>query len=163
MEAQPSSQIVIQARLEQLRDLEHWVERLAVQFLLPAVLVHRIDLCLTELVTNVISYGYPDGRIGDIRIRFWRQPGQVVIGIDDDGIAFDPTSHEPPGLPSALADAPAGGRGMRLVRHFSDQQQYRAAAPGNQLRLLFRAAEVGAQSSAPAAAPDAASGNRLDR
>jgi len=137
---EPSSQIVIQAELEQLRDLEHWVGHLATQFLLPATLVHRIDLCLTELVTNLISYGYPNGKIGAVRIGFWREPGQIVIRLDDDGIPFDPTSYELPGLPSALADAPGGGRGIGLVRHFADELHYLARPVGNQLTLLFHAA-----------------------
>jgi anti-sigma regulatory factor (Ser/Thr protein kinase) len=157
MATEPSSQILMQAKLEQLRELELWVERLAAEFLLPAALVHRIDLCLTELVTNVISYGYPDGRVGAVRIRFWRQPEQIVIRIDDDGTPFDPTSFEPPGLPSSLADAPSGGRGIRLVRHFSDELHHLAGAAGNQLTLVFRGAGTGTHSSAPANAPDPAS------
>ena len=140
METEPSSQIVIPAKLEQLRTLEHWVVRLAVEFLLPASLVHRIDLCLTELVTNVISYGYPDGRVGTVRIGFWRQPEQIVIRIDDDGVLFDPTSFEPPDLPSTLADAPGGGRGVRLVRHFEDELHHLARPAGNELTLVFHAA-----------------------
>jgi anti-sigma regulatory factor (Ser/Thr protein kinase) len=157
MEAEASSQLVIQAKLEQLRDLEHWVERLAAEFLLPATLVHRIDLCLTELITNVISYGYPDGKGGAVRIRFWRQPEQIVIRIDDDGKPFDPTCYEPPGLPSSLDDAPSGGRGIRLVRHFSNELHHLAGAAGNQLTLVFRGAGTGTHSSAPASAPDPAS------
>src|SRR5665213_186124 len=121
MATEPSSQFVMPAKLEQLRDLKHWIERLAAEFSLPAALVHRIDLCLTELVTNVISYGYPDGRVGAVKVQFWRQSEQVVIRIDDDGILFDPTCYESPGLPAALSEAPDGGRGIRLVRHFSDE------------------------------------------
>jgi serine/threonine-protein kinase RsbW len=148
MATEPSSQIVMQAKLEQLRELAHWVERLAAEFLLPPPLVHRIDICLTELVTNLIRYGYPDGRVGMVKIRFWRQPGQIVIGIDDDGSHFDPTSHEPPALPSSLADAPVGGRGIRLVRHFCDELHHLAQATGNQLTLVFHDAAVGAHSAA---------------
>jgi anti-sigma regulatory factor (Ser/Thr protein kinase) len=136
---EPSSQIVIPAKLGQLRTLEQWVQRIAQQFLLPGPLVHRIDLCLTELVTNVISYGYPDGRIGAVRVRFWRQPEKITILIDDDAAAFDPTRYEPPGLPGALADAPAGGRGIRLARHFADELHHLALPIGNQLTLVFRA------------------------
>jgi anti-sigma regulatory factor (Ser/Thr protein kinase) len=150
MATEASSQIVIQARLEELPDLAHWVERLAVQFSLPAAMAHRIDLCLTELATNVISYGYPDGRFGAIRVRFWRQADQILIRIDDDGIAFDPTSYAPPGLPSSLDDAPSGGRGIRLVRNFSDELHHVAAGAGNQLTLVFRGAGTGT-AQAPAA------------
>jgi anti-sigma regulatory factor (Ser/Thr protein kinase) len=136
---EPSSQIVIPAEFEQLRTLQHWVERIAAQFLLPEPLVHRIDLCLTELVTNVISYGYPDGRVGAIGIRFWRQPENITIRIDDDAAVFDPTRYQPPGLPEALADAPAGGRGIRLARHFANELHHLALPTGNQLTLVFHA------------------------
>jgi anti-sigma regulatory factor (Ser/Thr protein kinase) len=140
MGTEPASQIVVQAKLEQLLDLEHWVERLAVESLLPPSLVHRIDLCLTELVTNLISYGYPDGEVGTVRIRFWGQPEQIVIRIDDDGTPFDPTSYVPPGLPNSLVDATTGGRGIRLVRYFTDELHYLTGAAGNQLTLVFRRA-----------------------
>ena len=137
METEPSSQVVIPAKLEQLRNLEHWVERVAQEFILPAALIHRIDLCLTELITNLISYGYPDGRLGSVRIRFWRRPEQIVIRIDDDGAPFDPTSFEAPGLPGTLAEARGGGRGIRLVRHFADELHHLARPAGNELTLVF--------------------------
>jgi len=153
MATKASSQFVMQAKLEQLPDLNHWIERLAAEFRLPAALVHRVDLCLTELVTNVISYGYPDGRVGAVKIQFWRQSEQVVLRIDDDGIPFDPTSYESPGLPAALSEAPDGGRGIRLVRHFSDELHHSAGATGNQLTLVLRATGTGTHWPAPSIAP----------
>ena len=145
---EPSSQIEIQSTIEQLPDLENWVEQLALEFLLPPPLVQRIDICLTELVSNVISYGYPNGGLGTVRIRFWRQPEQIVIRIDDDATSFDPTAYVLPGLPSSLADATSGGRGIRLVRHFTDELHHVTAAAGNQLTLVFRIGGTGMLSSA---------------
>jgi anti-sigma regulatory factor (Ser/Thr protein kinase) len=137
METEPSSQLVIPAKLEQLQNLEQWVRGVAAEFILPAAMVQRIDLCLTELITNVISYGYPDGILGTVRIRLWRQPEQIVIRIDDDGAHFDPTSFEAPGLPGTLADAHGSGRGIRLVRHFADELHHLAGPSGNELTLVF--------------------------
>ena len=143
MAAEPSSQIVLQAKLEQLPVLERWVEALAVQFLVPPSMVHRIDLCLTELVTNLIDYGYSDDVVGTVSVYCWRQSEQIVIRIDDDGIAFDPTAYVPPDLPSSLAEASAGGRGIRLVRHFADGLQHVRKVDGNQLTLVFRSPPQG--------------------
>jgi anti-sigma regulatory factor (Ser/Thr protein kinase) len=148
MATEPSSQIVIQAKLEQLPDLQHWVEALAVDFHLPPPLVNRIDLCLTELVANIIAYGYPDGAVGTVSISFWRQLEQIITRIDDDGAAFDPTSYVLPGLPRSLADASGGGRGIRLVRHFADELHYLRGAAGNELVLIFRTPRPRAHSSA---------------
>lgn len=142
MATEPCAQIVLGAQLAQLPQLEQWVHRLAGQFDWPPSLVHRIDLCLTELVTNVISYGYPDGTAGAIGIRVWAGAGQVVVRIDDDGTAFDPTAYVLPSLPVSLADAADDGRGIRLVRHFVDEVHYQRCATGNQLTLTFRDAAL---------------------
>jgi len=143
MATEPSSQILLDAQLAQLPRLEHWVHSLAGKFAWPPSLVHRIDLCLTELVTNVISYGYPDRRAGQISVRLWAHAGQIVVRVDDDGTAFDPTSHVLRGLPASLEEATDDGRGIRLVRHFADDVHYLRAGAGNQLTLTFRDAAVG--------------------
>jgi serine/threonine-protein kinase RsbW len=157
MTTELSSQIVMQAKLDQLPKLERWVEALAAEFVLPSVLVHRIDLCVTELVTNLIGYGYPDGAIGTVSIHGWRQGEQVMIRIEDDGIPFDPTSYVPPGLPSSLADAAVGGRGIRLVRHFTDALHHVRTVEGNELTLIFRSPGAGAHSPAASAARESVS------
>jgi len=147
MANEPSSQIEIQSTIEQLPDLQHWVEKLALEFLLPPPLVQRIDICLTELVSNVICYGYPNGEPGTVRICFWHQPEQIVIRIDDDATSFDPTAYVLPGLPSSLADATPGGRGIRLVRHFTDELHHVTGPAGNQLTLVFRNEDTAMHSS----------------
>jgi serine/threonine-protein kinase RsbW len=132
------SQLVIQARTEQLRELEHWVAQLGVEHVLSPALLHHIDLCLAELVSNVIRYGYPDGKPGTVRIRCWREPERIMIRIEDDGAPFDPTAYVPAALPTLLAEADSGGRGIRLVRHFADELHHLRSAAGNQLTLVFR-------------------------
>lgn len=126
------------ATLEDFPLLEQWVGMLAVKFLLPPALAHRFDLCVTELVTNVIDHGYADGPPGTVRVRCWFQPDQIIIRIDDDGTPFDPTSHVLPELPRSLAEATTGGRGIRLVRYHADEIRYQRAAALNQVTLVFR-------------------------
>jgi len=148
MTTELSSRIVMQAKLDQLPKLERWVEALAVEFLLSPSLVHRIDLCLSELVTNLIGYGYPGRAVGTVSIHGWRQ---------GDGIAFDPTSYVSPGLPSSLAEAAVGSRGIRLVRHFADALHHVRRVDGNELTLIFRSPGVGAHSPAATAARESVS------
>ena len=138
MATESSSQLLIQATFEQLRELEHWVAQLGAEFLLSPSVVHHIDLCLTELVSNLIHYGYPDGKPGMVRIRFWREPERIVIRVEDDGTPFDPTAYVSASLPTSLAEADTGGRGIRLVRHFADEVHHLGSASGNQLTLVFR-------------------------
>jgi anti-sigma regulatory factor (Ser/Thr protein kinase) len=138
MATEPCSRIVLQATLAQLPALEQWVTRLAAEYQLPPALVHRIDLCLSEVVSNLIDYGYPNGDVGKVSIFFWRLPEQIVVRIDDDGAPFDPTAYVPSNLPNSLEDASIGGRGIRLVRHFADELHHLRADSANQLTLVFR-------------------------
>jgi len=128
----------MQARMERLGDLEHWVAQLGAEHFLAPAMLHHVDLCLTELVSNVIQYGYPDGKAGTVTIGFWREPERILIRIEDDGTPFDPTAYVPAGLPTSLAEADTGGRGIRLVRHFADEVHHERSADGNQLTLVFR-------------------------
>jgi anti-sigma regulatory factor (Ser/Thr protein kinase) len=138
MASEPSSEIVLRAELAELARIERWVAGLAAECRLPPALAHRLDLCVTELVTNIIGYAFPDGVAGTITIRFWCQPDHFVVSVDDDGTPFDPTSYTLPDLPRSLADATIGGWGIRLVRQFADELRYRRSATANQLTLVLR-------------------------
>jgi anti-sigma regulatory factor (Ser/Thr protein kinase) len=148
MATEPSSEIVLRASFEDFPRLGGWVATLAAVYRLPRALVHRLDLCVTELVTNMIGYAYPTGAAGTIAIHFWHQPDQIALRIDDDGAPFDPTSYIPPALPRSLADATIGGWGIRLVREYADEVRYRRNATGNELTLVFRQSGPGMDVSA---------------
>jgi anti-sigma regulatory factor (Ser/Thr protein kinase) len=135
----PDARIALETTFACLPDLEHWIEQLGVRFALAPLLRNRIEVCLTELIANLISYGYGDGRVGTAALSFWRQPDRYVVCIEDDGWPFDPTTHELPPRPKSLEDASASGRGIPLVRQFADSLQYRRHGGRNQLMLGFLA------------------------
>ncbi|HEX4052328.1 MAG TPA: ATP-binding protein [Steroidobacteraceae bacterium] len=138
MATEPFSQLVLRADLEELSRLESWLGTLSREFLLSPLLAYRLDICLTELMTNVIGYAFPDGTAGTVAIRCWRDPDQIVVRMIDDGAPFDPTSYVSPDLPKSLAEATVGGWGVRLVRQYADELCYRRSADANQLTLVFR-------------------------
>ncbi|HEY3730107.1 MAG TPA: ATP-binding protein [Steroidobacteraceae bacterium] len=135
-----SSKLEMPATLAGIQALERWVASLAAKWQLPASLAHRLDLCLTESVSNVIAYGYPKSAAGTVTIHGWQESDRLIVRIDDDGAAFDPTRYVPPELPQSLDEASIGGRGIRLVRHYADEIHYRRLATLNQLTLVFRCA-----------------------
>ena len=73
----------------------------------------------------------------EIAVRLGHQGKDVVLEIEDDGIAFDPTEGEPPPL-ATLESTRIGGWGMRIVRRFSDEVRYRRIDGRNCLTLIFR-------------------------
>jgi anti-sigma regulatory factor (Ser/Thr protein kinase) len=135
--AEDCPDLVVPATLQSLPDLAQWVADLARRFQLSPATVYRVDLALSELITNLIAYGYPDGRPGMVSLHCWQHSERLRIRIVDDGAAFDPTTYVPPDLPGSLEAATEGGRGLRLVRHFSDELQYTRLDAGNQLTLAF--------------------------
>jgi two-component sensor histidine kinase len=51
-----------------------------------------LGLVVQELVANAMSHGFPDGRAGQVRIRFAELPdGRRELSVSDDGVGFDPT------------------------------------------------------------------------
>jgi anti-sigma regulatory factor (Ser/Thr protein kinase) len=86
--------------------------------------LYRLDLCVTELVTNVATYAYADrdGAI-ELQAREAHQEGAVRIEIVDGGSAFDPLAFEQPPAREG-ADIPVGGHGIALVRGFADECSY---------------------------------------
>ena len=139
MSAEPSSQIALQPEISELERLNRWVVRLCEQYGLPERVAFQLDICLTELVTNIISYAYPDIRPSaeGVAVRFAVRIREVVVELEDQGIPFDPLAYVPPGLPGSLEDAQIGGRGLLLVRKYAGEMHYLRDGPVNRLRLVF--------------------------
>ena len=133
--------ILLQAEFAELERLTNWVAALRNALRLPERTAHDVDLCLTELVTNIASYAYPGGETHKpVEIRASRDGDRLVVEIEDEGVPFDPGAYVLPELPKSLAEAAIGGRGLRLVRHFSDDIIYRRDGGMNRLTLVFRLA-----------------------
>jgi anti-sigma regulatory factor (Ser/Thr protein kinase) len=98
----------------------------------------RINLCLDELLTNTIQYGYSDGQPHEISVELLVEHGELHIEIIDDAQPFDPLQESPPpDLHSPLEERPIGGLGLHLVRQLTDSQHYERDPQGrNRLRLI---------------------------
>jgi anti-sigma regulatory factor (Ser/Thr protein kinase) len=139
--SEPSAHLALRAELSELDRLHGWIAALCELHQLPTRLSFQLDLCLTELVTNVISYGYSGVPAPEeaVAVHFERNSSNVVLEIVDRGIEFDPLSYVPPARPATLEEAQASGRGLLLVRRFAEQLQYRRDQGRNRLRLIFPA------------------------
>jgi len=60
---------------------------------------------------------------------------EVVIEIDDDGIAFDPVAAARPALPASISEAQPGGLGLLLLREKATAVDYRREGGRNHLRV----------------------------
>lgn len=101
----------------------------------PAEVRFHVDLVLEELVLNIISYGFPDGRWGHIEVEIRQQGEALLISVEDDGIPFDPFAQAEPDLTRPLEERDIGGLGIHFARSLMDAHSYRWEAGRNCVEL----------------------------
>ena len=86
--------------------------------------VGRVELCVEEVVVNIINYAYPEGEEGFVRMECSNERDAVIIKIEDAGIAFDMSQKEDPDISSDAEDRAIGGLGVFLVKELMDEVIY---------------------------------------
>jgi anti-sigma regulatory factor (Ser/Thr protein kinase) len=134
----PEVEIRIANRLDELEKVVRAVDAFAAAHDIPAGVLNRLNLVLDEVLNNIVSYGYPDGAPGEIRLRLDRDPAAVRAEIEDDGIPF---AWPPPGPLDRSVPArerAVGGAGLRFIHGLMDAVAYERIANRNRLRLTKR-------------------------
>ena len=112
-----------------------WLEHFADDYALPAQVVFRLDLVLTEAVTNVLDHAYQANAMGRIELIGNVGEDEIQIDLIDDGQPFDPTARAPVVLPKSLDEATPGGLGVHLISRYTSRLEYRRQDARNMLRL----------------------------
>ena len=97
-----------------------------------------LRLCSEELLVNIIENAYTDNE--EHQIQCWAQASDdhVVLSFQDDGEMFDPTELEEPDDPEDLQSASTRGRGIAMVKTFSEEMDYDFADGLNTLHVRLR-------------------------
>ncbi len=136
--------ITLEGRLEELERVAELIDAHAAARKWPDGWAMKINLCLDELITNVVSYGYGDSVAADheIRISLDESDDQVEVVMQDDGAAFDPIAEAPePDLDSSAEDRAIGGLGIHFVKNFMDEVSWERRGDLNHTRLILRGLE----------------------
>lgn len=98
---------------------------------------HDIVLILDEIVTNVISYAYPDGGVHTFTLDIHKGDDQrIYIKLVDDGIPFDPLSQDEADTDSSLEERQIGGLGIFIVKHLAEAVEYSRLDDKNNLDIV---------------------------
>ncbi len=84
----------------------------------------KMNLAIEEAVVNVMSYAYPDGTQGEVRIMAEADDLRLKIVISDDGQPFDPTAYNKVDISKSAEDRDIGGLGIHLMRRIMDSINY---------------------------------------
>ncbi len=102
---------------------------------LSARLRFQIRLVLDELLTNIISYGYPEDGEHEITVAMGQDGPRLRFVLEDDARPFDPLTAKTPDTAADTDDRPIGGLGIHLVRTIMDRVAYERVDGTNRLIL----------------------------
>ncbi|MEO8621493.1 MAG: ATP-binding protein [bacterium] len=124
------------ARPDDLPDLLRFVDGACADARLPDDIAFAVRLATEEACMNVIKHGYRGRAPGPIAIAITRDASQVVVAIEDNGVAFDPSSVPAPALDVSAELRPLGGLGWHLITQTMDEVRHdHDAVKGNTLIL----------------------------
>jgi serine/threonine-protein kinase RsbW len=135
-EASRRHSLTLDSTLESVARGSEWARELARHCGLSEKHVGALDLCINELVANVVMHSYR-GEPGEIRLDLDLAPDAAILTITDSGPAFDPLSVASPEKPASIEDAKIGGYGIHLVRCSTDACVYRRRDGRNVFMAYF--------------------------
>ena len=94
-----------------------------------------VNICLDELFTNIVSYGFEDDLEHIIRFTIFLDNKVLTLNIEDDGIPFNPLEKKDPEIPADLIDVRIGGLGIHIVRKLMDDIRYKRKRGKNKLTM----------------------------
>lgn len=116
-----------------------WLETLAEQYGWSPRAQYGLTLSVDETLTNIVSYGFGDRVAAQpILLTCYQSGDDVLVRIEDMGVAFDPTVRGPEDLDAllpSLEGAQLGGHGLRLMQHFLSEIDYQRQDGRNVLTL----------------------------
>ncbi len=109
---------------------------------MPAPQILRLDLCLNEVLANVIAHGGHQALACPVWLRLEvsgdAKTRQASVTVRDSGAPFDATAAPLGPRPLTLDDAEPGGLGLLMMRKLSDALSYRHDNGRNELTFSVR-------------------------
>ena len=94
-----------------------------------------VNICLDELLTNIVSYGFEDDLEHIIRFTMELDNQVLTLSVEDEGIPFNPLEKKDPEVPADLIDVRIGGLGIHIVRKLMDDIRYNRKQGKNKLTM----------------------------
>ena len=110
--------------LSELKTLHQHLKNWGGSIGLTDISISRINICLDELFTNIVSYGFDDDLEHLIKFTLSGDNNLVIVNIEDNGIPFNPLEKIDPGFPENVENAKIGGLGILIIRKLMDNVSY---------------------------------------
>ena len=117
-------EFTIESDIQKIPLVRERIVTFAKQSNLSSDVVFSAKVALSELLANVISYGYSDEETHTIEVRINLRSNVLELEMIDDGVAFDPTTTKDFEAKTSAHELPTRGMGIHLVKNFVDTIEY---------------------------------------
>jgi serine/threonine-protein kinase RsbW len=123
-----------------------WVDTIAADQQFPEQLVFALQICLEELLTNIVRHGgiKSGGELSDVQvpplkveITISASAQRLSMTVEDDGKPFDVVNAPAHRIDRPLDEVQPGGLGIQLIRNFASTIAYERAGLGNRVVVEF--------------------------
>lgn len=118
-----SIKIQIPSLTENIRIIESFIDNAKERFSLDDDIYGNIMIAVTESVNNAIKHGNNNDNSKNVSLSLSLNENIIKFIIEDEGIGFDYSNLPDPTSPENL-DKP-GGRGIFLMKHLSDEVNFK--------------------------------------
>ncbi len=132
------SSLTIKNDIKELNNIAKFIEDLSQRYSINKEKKFDINLCVDELVTNIIQYSYNDDDKHEIEIGIESANNELIATITDDGKEFNPLEHKVYDFNTDVSERPIGGLGIFLVRKKTEKLEYLRENNKNKLKLIFK-------------------------
>jgi len=98
--------------------------------------IYQLTLCLDEVLTNIVSYAFPEGGDHTIEVGVRQNDDVATVTVLDNGVEFDLTTALPPtDIRAPLEQRTPGNLGIHLISEFMDEVCYERRGDQNRLEM----------------------------
>jgi anti-sigma regulatory factor (Ser/Thr protein kinase) len=125
----------LKSDLSELKTLCRHLNHFGQVYGLSETFISEVNICLEELFTNIVLYGFKDDLEHIIRFRINLNGNTLILNIEDNGLPFNPLMKKDSELPADINNAKIGGLGIHIVKKLMDDIRYERKGGKNKLTL----------------------------
>ncbi len=130
-------------QLSELEKLAGNLEAFGEQEDVNLAVIHAFNLCLDEILTNIISYGFDDKDEHVVTLDITREGDVICAVMEDPGKEFNPlTDAKEPDLDASIEEREIGGLGIFFLKQMMDELEYERVGDHNRLTMKKKIVEL---------------------
>ena len=115
--------IQVPSMVENIRMIESFIDNAKDKFHLDDDIYGNIMIAVTEAVNNAIKHGNSNNKSKNVHLSLYLQDSMIKFIVKDEGEGFNFQDLPDPTAPENLKKP--GGRGIFLMKHLSDEVEFR--------------------------------------